>query len=107
MTKLQGDKQDPHTLQLALQSLRLESPPPLHGGDEERRGEWSTDELRRALQAMCIKHSLAPHVLLAAWDRDANGHLSMNELLARVKRLVVSPNGSIGQVRVRVRESRA
>ena len=62
----------------------------------EAASEWTLDELRRALQRMCIKYRIAPHVLLKAWDKDGNGSLSLNEFLGRCKRLVVDPSTNAG-----------
>ena len=47
---------------------------------EEMPEEWSTDTLRTAIQNMCIRHNIAPLVLMKAWDRDGNGSLSQNEV---------------------------
>ena len=44
--------------------------------------EWSTDTLRTAMQAMCIRHKISPLALMKAWDRDGNGSLSQNEVRA-------------------------
>ena len=52
-----------------LMGMRLELPS--GEGGEEKPGrpaaEWTVDQLRRALQEMCIKHKMAPYILLAAW----------------------------------------
>ena len=94
---MQMSKLSPRSAADSLMGMKLELPSNDGEGGARRPGaEWTVDELRRSIQEMCIKHKMAPHFLMAAWDADGNGSLSRNELLARVKRLIVSSDGSTG-----------